>query len=416
MDTKIKFSGIDNPYETGKYSVADNAKKLLRYVYFHQKLTLIGCAHLAARADWELKHGIGRHLYEDAETATSLRKRVLELRTSKNQLGKSPDPAMELFFAELIHVNSDLEFATLIYGYIKPKLLQIYRKHVVETQQIVDQPTIRMFQQIIWDLEQQVAWGERMIIHLKAKESLSTEQERFIVYLLDIERAAGGFDGTGARALSYHEKNRSQVAYNLPANAVRDSSMGPCVNYRSVEDLVFETPEEEIIIGTMCIRQQEMVAAEMIAGVIYQQLDDMPWEFYAELARHVYDEIRHSMFGQSALEVEGYDWRSRPQYVGEYDLLLTKVPALRYALLSVGYEDWAMKRPGKVAEYERFRDVIKRPLLTQFQDYDWADEVIHASFGRKWAPLMLNEELEIVREMTVEPFKNFLTEISSSKK
>jgi hypothetical protein len=415
IDNKIKFTGIEKPYEVGKYGVLDNAKKLLRYVYFHQKLTLIGAGHLPARADWELKHGIGRHLYEDAETATALRKRVVELRTSKAQLGKASDPSMELFFSELIHVSSDLEYATLIYGFIKPKLLQIYRSHIQETQQIVDQPTIRMFKQIILDLEQQVEWGQLMIKHLKMKDTLTEEQEKFIAYLMNIEHLSGGFDGSGERSLDYPSKNRSHVPYCLPKNAVRDSSMGPCVNYRSVEDLKFESPDQEFAIGAMFIRQQEMVAAEMIAGVIYEQSDDMPWEFYAELARHVYDEIRHSMFGQAALEVEGYEWRSRPQYVGEYDMLLMKVPAMRYALLAVGYEDWAMKRPGKVAEYEHFRDVIKRPLLTQFQDYDFADEVIHGSFGRKWGPILFDEDLETVREMTVEPFKALMSEIASSK-
>ncbi len=414
MDSKIKFTGIENPYAIGEYGVTENAKKLLRYVYFHQKLMLIGCAHLPARADWELKLGVGRHIYEDGEATAALRKRVVELRTSSKSLGRSPDPNMELFFEELVHVNSDLEFATMIYGFVKPRLLQIYRNHVQETQQIVDQPTIRMFRQIIWDLEQQVTWGERMIVHLKIKESLSGEQEKFIGYLKNIEALSGGFDAKGVKSHIYPERNRSLTPHNMPKNAVRDSSMGPPVNYRSVEDLVFESPEQEMAVATMFVRQQEMVAAEMIAGVIYAQLDDMPWEFYTELARHLYDEVRHAMFGQAALEIEDYDWRKRPQYVAEYDLFLLKVPAMRYALLSIGYEDWAMKRPGKAGEYEHFRDIIKNPLLTQFQDYDWADEVIHASFGRKWTPQMFNEDLETIREMTVGPVKEFINQISNA--
>jgi len=40
--------------------------------------------------------------------------------------------------------------------------------------------------------------------------------------------------------------------------------------------------------------------------------------------------------------------------------------------------------PGKRQEYEFCRDKAQHPLMALYQDYDWADEVIHSHFGQEW--------------------------------
>lgn len=39
---------------------------------------------------------------------------------------------------------------------------------------------------------------------------------------------------------------------------------------------------------------------------------------------------------------------------------------------------------GKRGEWEWCRDKAQHPLMTTYQDFDWADEVNHVGFGRKW--------------------------------
>jgi hypothetical protein len=39
---------------------------------------------------------------------------------------------------------------------------------------------------------------------------------------------------------------------------------------------------------------------------------------------------------------------------------------------------------GKRGEWEWCRDVAHHPLMTTYQDFDWADEVTHVAFGREW--------------------------------
>ncbi|UUZ86154.1 hypothetical protein LJK88_23690 [Paenibacillus sp. P26] len=55
---------------------------LQRYRFIHESLLRIAAGHLPAREDWNLKAALGKHLYEDAEAADQLRKRITEPRTS----------------------------------------------------------------------------------------------------------------------------------------------------------------------------------------------------------------------------------------------------------------------------------------------------------------------------------------------
>jgi hypothetical protein len=59
-------------------------------------------------------------------------------------------------------------------------------------------------------------------------------------------------------------------------------------------------------------------------------------------------------------------------------------PLQQYAALGLGIEAAMMKYPpGKREEYEFCRDVAQHPLMTTFQDFDWADEVLHVNIARR---------------------------------
>lgn len=403
MLKKTSYTGIARPYDLGEFSVDQAAKKMVRFAYFHKRLMFIAAGQMPALEDWDLKQGVGRHLYEDAEAVNELRTRALQLRLPNTLLDKTPDPFMELFFDELLHAANDLEYVCAIYEYVKPTLLQVYRDYCEKTQQIVDIPTIRHLHQIITDLEEQIAWGKNMVEEIKSRSwyqdaAVISAKDLFISNLRSIEQLGGRLSGQEPKSQTIPRRYRSMKPYVLPEKSRRNREMGDTVLYRTGMGLRTEDENLHLFVEMMRIRQEEMTAAEMLAGVIYSQ-KEMEWEFYYDLARHLWDEIRHSMFGQAALEKEGYDWRNRPQYTSAYDLLVPELASTRYAFLSIAIEDAGMKRPGKVGEFEFCRDTMKHPLMTQFQDYDWADEVNHARFGRKWTPQLLDENLETIREM-----------------
>ncbi|TDG00821.1 hypothetical protein [Paenibacillus piri] len=405
------FAGIQNPYALGQYGVEKNAKVLQRYRYIHESLLRIAAGHLPAREDWNLKAALARHLYEDAEAADLLRKRITELRTSPAVLNHEPDAALSLLMEELIQARSDLELTAGIYKVIKPAMLRVYKKHIAATQQIVDQPTIRILRTLILDLEGQIAWGKQMIYELENNGFSIEDADPFAAKLTEFLGIAGDIDGLQQKSTSLPVRWRSHETYKLPLQSVRDPrKMGPATWARTSVANPPDDPVLKSLYAKMRVRQEEMTAAELIAGVLFSQ-KNMPWEFYKDLARHLWDEVRHAMFGQAALEAEGLDWMSRPQYTSDYDVNAPKIPGAQYAWLSIGIEEGAMKRPGKVGEYEFCRDEAKHPLMTQFQDYDWADEVVHAHLGRKWSPDLIGEDIAFVREVAKKELEQFWHEV-----
>jgi len=411
----IKFVGITNPHEIGAYSVERNAVVLQRYRYLHEGLLRVASGQLPNREDWNLRLGMCMHLYEDAEAADQLHKRIPELRTSAAILTKEPDSRLTLLMDELVHAKTDLEWTGAVYEVVKPAMLEAFREHVATTQQIVDQPTIRILRQAILDLEIQINWGAELLADLRGDVQHPVEDVEFKERIQTFLTAAGGVSGNGPRSTDIPRRWRSNVPYAIPTRSKRDPRrMGPTTLVRTGVEVPPADPVLQELVMKMRVRQEEMTACDLIAGVLYSQ-SNMPWAFYRDLARHIWDEARHAMFGQAGLEADGYEWMNRPQYTSDYDINSEKIPAAKYAWLSIGIEEGAMVSLGKKKEFEWCRDEAKHPLMTQFQDYDWADEVVHANLGRKWAPDLMGEQIGFVREVAQKELDHFWSEVHKAE-
>jgi hypothetical protein len=52
------------------FGTQENARRLRRYAYVEQRLLFALAGHLLGTPELEVKHAMGRHLWEDAEHAT----------------------------------------------------------------------------------------------------------------------------------------------------------------------------------------------------------------------------------------------------------------------------------------------------------------------------------------------------------
>ena len=98
-----------------------------------------------------MKAALGRHLYEDAEAVAALRERILDLRQNPSVSAREPDQRLSLLLDELLRAQSDEELLVGLYEVVKPALLAAEREYVRTTQQIVDQPTVRLLRPVIAD-------------------------------------------------------------------------------------------------------------------------------------------------------------------------------------------------------------------------------------------------------------------------
>jgi len=389
--SRLHFAGIADPYAIGAFGVEENAARLRRYELVLRKLVYLQCGHLPKRASWELKGALGKHLYEDSEAVTALRARILDLRQNQRKLQQEPDQRLTLLMEELLHARTDGELLIGLYEVLKPALHAAVVDHMQHTQQLVDHPTVRLLRRIADDLDEQLAWGREAIAELVDSTGKRGEvaefREKITTFL-----AAGGVTGEASTAQPVAQRRwRSLAAFTLPERAVRDRRFPGTIQYfYGAPD--HQTDESRTVLlhdrvnhlDLMRIRQEEMTVAEILGAVIWAR-QDQPWEFTADVARHLWDEMRHSLMGQAACENEGIDIFNYPQYTADYDFTITNLPAAQYIWLH-GVETQLMKKTGKRAEYEYCRDVVNHPLMTQFQDYDWADEVKHAHIGQQWGP------------------------------
>ena len=379
------------------YGVKENAARLRRFAYLEQRLVLLAARHQPRVPEWEFKSALGRHLWEDAEHATALRNRIVELRTSAALLDESPDERLTLLMDEAERAEGSVEVAVTLYGLLKPALLAACERHLATTNPLVDFPTCRILRMIIVEQREQLAWGAEALAELTTSPEAYEQAARWRAHLECYLAAAGGVAGDEPRGDAVPPVRSAVADGPLPLTA-RDARFPIVGEYETAP-----ADTRERLLRMMKVRMNEMGAAECIAATM-TQTPGMPWEYYHQLARHLWDETRHSAFGEVALREEGYpNYDAFPERVAILDLYFALSPLERYTLLGIAIENGAMKYPpGKRAEYEWCRDEAQHPLLTTYQDYDWADEVIHAQIARRWCLPQFEGDNKRMRDVAAE--------------
>jgi hypothetical protein len=365
-------------------SVDGSVLRLRRYVFIKSQTLLIHAAHFNALPEWELKSAISLHLWQDAEHSTLFRTRITQMRTPPHHLDKCPDETLGAFLAELRCARNSLEFVTGIYGVLKPALAAAFQAQLKETHPLADHPTRRLVRWALGEEQEQLDWGSTALTRMRGAATpadlaaATAWQTHLEAYLA----AAGGIHGDQPRpaATSLPPPRAPQFA---PISQVprRDPRFQHVWHSRGVVPDV-SRPVHERLWWMMNVRLNEMHVSELIASVI-ADWKDQPWEFYHDLARHLWDETRHCLLGEIAFVSQGIDITQIPTHVGFAEYPNTRLdPADRYAFLW-GIEQGLMGKSGKQSEVALAK-AGGDELATVFQDYDWADEVLHAAIGRRW--------------------------------
>jgi len=367
-------------------------------------------AHLNGIPEWEVKGAFSLHLWQDSEHCTWLRSRVAEMRTPPLHLDRVPDPALETFFQELIRSRTTLELLTGIYRLLKPAVIAAMKRHIAEANPLADQPTLRLLKLILLEEEEQVAWGVRALQGLSQQASvdqtplLTPWETHLRLYLL----AAGGVEGDLDRPVpAALPPSRATEPFNPVRSPRRDERFTNLSNSRGPRPIKDDTPVAEWNLWSLYVRLTEMHVPELIALVLYDW-QDQPWEFYHDLARHLWDEARHSMMGEIAFETRGIDWMNVLHDLGFAEYPNNQLEARdRYTLLW-GSEQSLMKPSGKRRQFEVAQEAGDA-LSTTFHDFDWADEVLHTQIARKWLKPAFGsrEEMQQVFEATLQGYEDF---------
>src|SRR5690349_6408015 len=86
----------------GKYSVAENARRLLRFFYFERRLMQALGAWTLSIPEFEVKLEIGRHIFYHADAARLLRERLSEQELRLADIDGFRDAAIDGFMEEVL--------------------------------------------------------------------------------------------------------------------------------------------------------------------------------------------------------------------------------------------------------------------------------------------------------------------------
>ena len=380
------LAGICSYEDAGRvgYAVDHSVNLLKRYIYIVSRCNEIFASYVAPTPEWEVKCALSLHTWLDAEHSAALRKRVAEMREPPLHLDKVPEPHLQACLDEVIRANNTLELLVGVYRVVKPALAQAWKHYLHEANPIADHPTYRLLKLLLGEQQEMIAWGEQAIVALTQTEEDHATAAAWENHLQAFLQAAGGVAGDLAQpeGITLPSPRSDGQPYTVNVVPQRDQRFADPFN-RQFYFRDTSTNEDDAAYVLLCSRLREMDVPEWI-GPIIAKTKGKPWEYYVDLSRQLWDEARHAMMGEVGLYHEGMPFYAYPVELHASMALNTEFEPRDAHIILWGIEQALMPRKtGKAREVELAR-ATGNALLVTFQDYDWADEVLHAQIGRRW--------------------------------
>ncbi len=358
--------------------------RLKRYHYAFARLHAILNARITAEPIYELKCGFSHHSYLCAEHVQALRSRVGEMREPPLGLEAVPHPALGVFFDEILAAPTTEELLAGVYEKALPALDAALERHLHDTNPLADAPSVRVCRFARLELADMLDFGRKSVACL-VNDAARSALRPWLARLDECLASAGGLDGTADASDQPIGRIHSARPYVYDPVPKRDERFHDLYNQGvNPEAFIYnaEYPPQPKALMMLYKRLREIDVPEMMASIIHET-KGKPWGYYRDMSRQLWDEARHAMMGEVGFVALGVDW-SRARITHNWSLRLNTecTPIERHAVLYF-IEQGLMNKTGKRYEWEVGLE-SGNPLIGTFQDYDWADEVLHAALGREW--------------------------------
>ena len=375
---------VDQAMKRG-LSVEECVRRLKRYHYAFKRLHQIFTARITAEPIYELKMAFSLHAHLCAEHAAALRRRVGEMREPPLGLDAVPDPALEIFFDEILAAPATEDLVLGLYEKALPALRAALEHHLADTNPLADHPSIRVCRFALLEIQDMLEFGARTVAGL-VDDTARKRIQNWTSLLDDCLAAAGTLDGTERPSGRSISRQHSAQPFHYDGKPKRDERFPDPYNMGvNAEVFLYDEkfPPQPKTLMMFYKRLREIDVPEMMASII-SETPNKPWDYYRDMTRQLWDEARHAMMGEVGFFNLGIDWPRHVMVNFTWSLALNTQlkPIERHAVLYF-IEQGLMPKNGKRFEWE-VALASANPLSSLFQDYDWADEVLHARIGRDW--------------------------------
>lgn len=377
---------MQSPGRRAALMVADAAKTLKRLYFLQRECVIAQAGWTPGTVHWETKLLWPEFLWQDALTASALRQRVLELRFPERRIEPGEDAALVAWWRGLWRsAPSAPAFAEAVRVALKPFLRDAYVRYLSLADAIDDAPTVRILRHAVADLDEQLM--RLANVRTDLAEAYSDDE---------LAGANGWAQRVGAQLALIKVADLVGEAPCAPPDTVVSGGLPLVISRGGKRDPRFaysripwpDSLEPARGPGTgfeLQVRQaqahlNEVWAAEMAAAVIWDLADDAPAEFLDDAARWCFDEIRHCRMGYTRFLEWGFKKQEMP--MGSFSYAAgARVDAITRLGIIYYFETTYIHT--KSERTKTFAELGDR-TSSHDMDFDWADELIHTHYGKKW--------------------------------
>lgn len=362
-----------------------------------KRFHFLGQALVRSSAGWipsvhliETKALLARIGWETALTADALRERVFELRFPTRLVEVGADEPLVSLFRASAHAPSAVAFLEALGTVYLRSLADAERAYLEFTDSLADGPTTRFLLQSVSEKEQAIA---ALLDAAEQERAIATPHDRdadakWVVALGALLDEAGGVGAVEPRPVTVPDVVPPGTLYETPEDPARDpryfscnfywpDTLDPGYGYGSGVNLQLRSAVSHL---------NEVWAVEIAGAALYELADVLGWEFMLDAARWTYDESRHMLMGQRRLEAWGISPENVPLGRYIYDASAAGGDPI-HRLGMLGF--FETKNIGKKNVRAREFGAMGDELSERDMEFDWADETIHAEYGRRWLKRLL---------------------------
>ncbi|MEO7598553.1 MAG: ferritin-like domain-containing protein [Opitutus sp.] len=377
--------GATAPSATGRMAAVQEMARLQRLLFEVEREFVRTATTLIYRVgDPDLKYLLCQHVWESASHARFLRERGREL----SGFGGSEsvrDSVRRLFNEAVMPENGDVAL-TGFYRSIKSALLSAYRHYLQATHHLADWPSRHLVEEFIGDEERHAREMASFLVDSKSARDWTAHLDSIIAslggFLADTPATPLASDfGWVSDSRSYqHPDTCDRRPYPTCSSVFsEDPNETPIVRAWLVDP---KTDARVIRLMVYVWLMMELDAVDYLATIFYDT-PNAPFDLHHDMARHLWDESRHSQFGYRQLPKLGVDLTTLEHSLDLYNILVKMPPHERYAMMTMEFE--AGSFPTKALVMDRVRELNDFEADTLLA-FDRNDEQNHVRYGHRWLP------------------------------
>jgi hypothetical protein len=349
---------------------------------FQTELARAAAGFVPALVIWQQRKEFPALIFRSLRRVQDLRQRGRELGVSFEEMHFSANVAGRVLLDKICHATNIADlFAAMIV--VHGALIEAINNYLKNNEGIYDLPSVPLLEADRDELKSQIVWAENALREL-ADEAKETPDGKFVTNIKTLcadlpvalreHNSRNGMKILQGRRVGTLPLADAKLPMGFHHLEFGPESLPPNPAY----------PDRERYHAVNFL--QEVQAADSCASMLFEA-PDMPWDFFFDLSRHMWDESRHAMFGEAKLLELGITAAAAGLSTKAYAMRQTLTPLDRYAALSTQEAD---AFPGK---HVGLKDAVAHndTLSAKAWSYDIADETQHLRFGTKWIPVMIEK-------------------------